>query len=221
MKKIIKEMWELHNRLIPNYEGKIFIALTGGLDSRVLAGIVGARREIDLGYYYYYPDSIGNVPHVKELVKILPYKDFQFIEVESHDRTKQSVSPLKLLMKYYDLKEYKVVVNLYGDVVTGMFKRLVRNRGFYIKENFFDYNLMRHEEDFGSASLPLWTPEFVGYMYNIPRRYRLFQYAYIRMIKEYLPHLYDVPRCYERGSGNPTRLDYYMIRRLIDKGLKI
>ena len=220
--KIVDEMWDLQNRLIPDYEGKIFISITGGLDSRVLAGIIGMRRDIDLGYYYWHPETNQNRPHVVRLVNRLPYKYFECIEGKSHGISRQTIHPLEKVNKGYNLKEYKYIINGFGDIATGMSKTLRRNRLFYMQNGFFvpggfysqDYKTLSY---FGSADNPLWKPEFIGYMHSLPKRLRFFQYAYIQMIKKYLPHLYDIPRCYEKGSGNPTRLDYYPIRRIIDK----
>ena len=220
--KIIDEMWNLHNRLIPEYKGKIFISLTGGLDSRVLAGIISKRRQIDLGYYYYHKDTACNITHIRQLLKLLNYKDFCLVKGLSHGITKQLIHPLEEISKKYNLKEYKYIVNGFGDIATGMSMTLKRNRSFYMQKDFFvdggfyaqDYKTLEY---FGSADNPLWKPEFIGYLHSLPRYARFFQYAYIQMIKKYLPHLYDIPRCFEKGSGHPTRLDYYMLRRIYDK----
>ena len=218
--KIVDEMWDLQNRLIPDYEGKIFISITGGLDSRVLAGIIGMRRDIDLGYYYWHPGTYQNIKHIEKIVNKLPYKDFKFIQGAGHGVTKQKIHPLSAIP--VNLKEYQYIINGFGDIATGMSMTLGRNRSFYMQKDFFvpggfyaqDFKTLNY---FGLVDNPLWKPEFIGYMHSLPKRLRFFQYAYIQMIKKYLPHLYDIPRCYEKGSGNPTRLDYYPIRRIIDK----
>jgi len=222
---MIDELWELHNRLIPDYDGKIFISLTGGLDSRVLAGIISKRRKIDLGYYYYHDETKYNIPQVIRMRDLLNYKNFVFIKGPGHGITKQKIHPLEEVKKVYNLKEYTYIVNGFGDIATGMSKTLKRNRQFYMQKGFFvpggfyaqDFMTLKY---FKTAHNPLWTPEFIGYLHSMPKYMRLFQYAYIQMIKKYLPKLYEVPRCYENGSGNPTKLDWYPIRRLIDKVTK-
>ena len=209
-------MWELHLRLIPDYSGKIAIPLTGGLDSRVIAGIIGMKRIIDLGYYYWYPETKQNIIYVERLLKRLPYLNFEFIEVESYDRSKRKRMPIKILAKKYDLKKYTLVQHGFGDISTGAYWKLSKMRQMYCYHNFNLVDCDGKVKYFKSVENPLYHPAYIGYMHSLPRRLRLFQYAYIQMIREYLPHL-CVERCYEKGSGDPTRLDYYPIRRISNK----
>jgi tRNA(Ile)-lysidine synthase TilS/MesJ len=219
--KIIDEMWEMHNDfVIP--EGKIFVALSGGLDSRVLAGIISLRRKIDLGMCMYHNRSTGNLNYVEHLVQNLDYEKFEYIDIGELRKAISLDIAYNELGKGYNLNEYTCLVCRYGETLSGRLHTKARERQFWLRR-IRRRKLLENDESiprvdysrFKDAIDPLYRKELIGYMFSLTRRQRFFQYAYMQMIKKYLPNLWKIPRCFE--TTPPCKLDYYLIRRTISR----
>ena len=50
---LVDELYNVLDKNIPDYEGKICLPLSGGLDSRVIGGLLSKRRKIDLVYTHF------------------------------------------------------------------------------------------------------------------------------------------------------------------------
>lgn len=215
MQGMIDKLWQIHNECVPDYQGKIWINQTGGLDSRILGAIISQRRQIDFGFYYYYAESEHNVEHVIKIVNLLDYKDFKFIKL-SRSGYGGFDDAIHGFNQPVNSKEYTYIVNSYGDAVSGRFRTKRRERRFYC-ELQKETNLPKTE--FKSIKMPLWNPRFVGYMYSMPRYQRLNQHAYRMMIKKYLPELYEIPRCFEEGY-RPVKMNKFYMPNVIWEKLR-
>ena len=207
------KLWNIFN----DFEikaGKICIGLSGGLDSRVLAGIISQRREIDLGFCFYTDETRCNIEYVEALVSRLNFKRFEFIDIVEHGKSNLSRA-IKQLNHSYQLKDYTLVVAKHMDVITGLRKTKQSDRQYYYDDMFLVENGMGYANTFKDCITPLWNPRLVGYMQSLPRSQRLFQRAYRQMIREYLPELWEVPRCFE--TGKPVSLKWYVPKRIYSK----
>jgi len=204
---MIDTLWQLHLDSISDYKGRIWVNQTGGLDSRILGGIISKRRQIDFGFYYYYKESEHNVKHVEKIVKLLNYRDFEFIRLE---RFGYGGFDIAATMTKENPKNYRYIVNSYGDAVSGRFKTKKRERKFF--DEVYSKETHLPLTSFKSIEFPFWNPRLVGYFYSLPRYQRLFQRGYMKMIKKHLPELYEVPRCFEMGY-RPVKMDMFYLPR--------
>ena len=172
---MIDKLWELHLESIPDYKGKIWVNQTAGLDSRVLGGMISKRRQIDFGFYYYYKESEHNVKHVEKIVKLLNYRDFEFIRLE---RFGYGGFDIAATMTKENPKNYRYIVNSYGDAVSGRFKTKRRERKFF--DEVYSKETHLPLTNFKSIEFPLWNPRLVGYFYSMPRYQRWFQHGYMK-----------------------------------------
>jgi len=196
---MIDKLWQIHKESIPEYEGKIWINQTGGLDSRVLGWLVSQKRQIDMGFYYYYKESRPNLKHVEQLVSLMNYKDFKFIELERSGYGGFDAAAAKT---GYDPSDYTYIVNSFGDSVSGRFRTKKRERRFWLE---LEKETHLPETKFKSIEMPLFNQRLIGYFYSLPRSQRMFQRAYIKMIKKYIP--FDIPRCFENGI-EPIKMNW-------------
>ena len=207
----IDEMWQLFQSSIPDYQGKIWVNMTGGLDSRVLAHIISQRRQIDMGFYYYYKESEHNLKHVEKLVERMDYKRFIFIKLDRFGYGGFDIAIKKLDV---DPMEYTYIVNVYGDVITGRLKTKSKERKHYLSLTD-ERNIVKTK--FKSVELACWNPRLVGYLCNMSRYDRIFQHAYRMMIRKYMGD--NIPRCFEEGI-KPVPLSYYVPRGIIEYYLR-
>jgi len=198
---MIENLYKIHKESIPDYEGKIWVNVTGGLDSRVLAYLISQKREIDFGFYYYGEETKHNLVHISNIVKQLDFNEFAYIKMDKAgygqfdaavERTGKS--PCK----------YTYVVNSYGDGISTRFTKKSRERKFYL--NIYGDETDMPKTKFREIDMPLWNPRLVGYMHSLPRWQRWYQKAYIQMIKDYMPEIADIPRCFEFGH-KPVKMN--------------
>jgi len=213
---MISKTWKIFNDF-ETPEGKICIGLSGGLDSRVLAGIISKRRPIDLGFCYYTEKTKYNVPVVKELVSNLRFKEFEYINIVSHEKTNVPRAVEKL-SRLHNLKDYTILIANHMDVITGLRYTKRLDREYYYKDMLPVQSGMTYTDYFKDYRTPFWNPRLVGYMQSLPRSQRFFQRAYREMIKKYLPDLWESPRCFE--TGPPVPLNWYVINRIYSRIFK-
>ena len=215
-KTIIDKMWNMHLQCIPEYKGRLYVALTGGLDSRILAGII---RHLDLdvilvGHYHYTEKTKGNIEYITELSKLLHYDCFSFFERK--DGKKQLWDNINTT---YTLKAYICIMHHQGNVPYGSLptKYLDLNHYLALKKNIDKRFIV--DSYFKKMEHPLLDTTWVGFMHSLPRQYRFMESGAIAMIKKYLPDLYKIPRCFERGQ-EPVSLKHYAIKRLMSKSIQ-
>ena len=220
-------MWEILNDIeIP--DGKLCIPITGGLDSRVLAGVVRQHRDIDYSFYFLSEKTKMNIPHVKAIADKCRVKKFELIKLDNVYNTDEAVDEV---MKIFPKNKYIFGCHYYGGTITGMMKTHKQERYYFLNESLVEEEYIKSfwADKFKEIWRPWWNARLVGYMLSLPRRDRIFQRLYIKMIKKYLPDLANIPRCFESVSGvktpgTPTRIDmgllYYTFRRFIDKKVK-
>ena len=203
---IIDEMWYMHLKSFDfvDIEEPLYCNITGGLDSRVLAGV--ARHlgyKIADGHYAFAKNTKDNIDYVEAIHKALDYKNFHYyLRPFSWEGTKRK-----------DLGKYIYLFHPFGNFSTGMY----RNRSF-LREKWFSRmpRVFEAEKYFKKVVQPFDNIFYVGYMTNLPMRYHFQQYGYRMMIKKYLPDLWDIPRCFEKGQ-KPVPLNYYIPRRMWNK----
>jgi len=119
------------------------VPLSGGLDSRVIAGLISRRRSIDLSYTQFelpYPikiaKNIESVTYSRQIAKALNIKQYYSINVnkdskadrdavkglpmESTLRKSKMYTGLRKLNEFIDTKEYTFVTGHGLDVLTGV-----------------------------------------------------------------------------------------------------
>ena len=217
----VDQMWEMLNDIqIP--DGKLCIPITGGLDSRVLAGIVRQYREIDYSYFYFSEATENSVPYVVALMNRCKVKKYDLIKLDNSYRSDDAKQ--EIVEKFPRLQDYIYGCNHHGDILTGMAKSYKRERNYFLheyeKENQYQVDIT--ENKFKEIWKPWVNPRTVGFLMSYHRKDRIFQRTYIKMINKYLPDLASIPRCFET-KGNPVNIDrgivYYILKRTWDKAV--
>lgn len=198
---IIDEMWQIHIRSFDNLDIKepLYVNITGGLDSRVLAGVLRyLGYNIARGHYVYDDSTKHNIKHIEKIVKILNFQDFRFYE-----------HPFKWVLK----NPGSFIIHPFGNFTTGMYRNRKTLRNKWLSRQSKVFESVKY---FSHVIRPFDNIFYVGYMTNLPLRWHFQQYGYIQMIKKYLPELYVIPRCFEKNQP-PISLDYYPLRRVWSK----
>lgn len=203
--KYVDMMWEILNDAIPTYKGKLCVPITGGLDSRVIAGIISKRQRIDLSYCFYDERTKFNWQHAAEIAKRLDVHNFYAIKLGGKRRHRFIKDYLSVEPLNYDLKEYTLIHGNHANTITG--SRVTPLNYFRTFTDFWYQTVPDYDKSneylttiFKRVEKPTWDPRFIGFCLSLPRRYRFMQYLYKEMIKKYLPDLADIPRCFESGS---------------------
>ena len=213
------ELWnilcELVEERVPR-NGLYCTPITGGLDSRVLAGIMKKLgRNIRLSYWIREPRNAINEIHIQKIRELVVPEYFYIVHVQKlpDDFTKAIVD----LSMVHPIGMYSFVMALHMDVYTGMFKTKKKEREYFYKT----WHRM-HTNDylgFKEILLPFESTRLVGYLMSLPRTDRLFQKIYMKMIQEYLPEYAKIPRCFEKGTGRPVPIEEYY-RYLLERGVQ-
>jgi len=137
---MIDKLYKMLCKSVPHYQGKICVPISRGLDSRVLAGIIGQRRRIDLAYCQYHKGDdwddrhmgyaneiqkncnvnlflrIGTFPkdveRDEDIIQNIPYHEIQ--------RKCGNFTGLRILNEEYPLKEHTIIGGHGLDVMTGV-----------------------------------------------------------------------------------------------------
>ena len=140
---MIDKMYQMFMDSIPDYKGKICVPLSGGLDSRVLAGLISRKRKIDLSYCQYllkYPIKIGkqieNVSYARKIAEACGVERFETVcvnyvkdedlkavrGVAHEDQLNRSgmYTGLRILNERIDLSEYTMISAHGLDTLTGI-----------------------------------------------------------------------------------------------------
>ena len=114
---MIDQMYELFMDNLPNYKGRICVPLSGGLDSRVLAGLISRKRKIDLAYCQYelpYPikieKGINHVRYARQIADVLGVRNFVAINVNQY--TQEDMDAVRGLPDEHILLKSKMYTGL-------------------------------------------------------------------------------------------------------------
>ena len=206
-------MWEMHLRCLDlaKIEEPLYVNITGGLDSRVIAGVLKHQGyKIANGCFFYNIANCHNVPHVKKLVNILKYDNFEFKDSKTMGTVEDWGEPTEEMLKS------TYVNNVYGDIATGssLNKKKIRKYLQWVIKNKIKYGDLRNH--FKRVIDPFDNSIYIGFMFNLPKYLRVYQRGYMLMIRKYLPNLYEIPRCFEKNQ-EPIDLNYYIPKRIISK----
>lgn len=213
---IIDEMWQVHLASIPRYEGKLFVPLTGGIDSRILVGIIRhLKMDVELfGYYYYQKCDKHNLFHITEIINIYNYAGFDFYLNPSEDYMAfDNHTAFTEMNTKYNFKDFILIVHRDGLEINGGVWPGKHRRDYWYKRIVDPPEKYNESQWFKETSYPFFNALWVGYMDSLPKRYKLKQYGFIQMIKKYLPEVYNIPRCYDKGYP-PVPLNNFTLRKL-------
>ncbi len=216
----VDELWEILvdavDKTVPLH-GLYCTPITGGLDSRVLAGIMKKLgRTVLMSYWIRTPDNEINEPHILKLYDLIEPEYFYIIDAQKLPQDfPGAINELSLITP---IGMYSFVMALNMDVFTGMLKTKKKEREYFHKTwpkmHTNDYR------GFKEVLLPFENSRVVGYLMSLSRWDRLFQSLYMKMINEKLPEYAMIPRCFEKGTGKPTPIDNkweYMIQRALEQ----
>ena len=140
---MIDELYQVLKKNIPIYKGKICIPVSGGLDSRVIAGFIAQNQDIDLAFTQFelpYPilieRNIENVEYARQISNVVGAKRFIAMNVNrdtqedreaiknlpSADILKRSkmYTGLRRLNKFIDTSDYTFILGHGLDSFTGI-----------------------------------------------------------------------------------------------------
>lgn len=217
-------------------EDKICVPVSGGLDSRVLAGILARHRRIDLIFTIYYQDE-NNFEYAMEIAERLKPKRFLpvFFDSENIANDKHVISSLpnpehnflsgnytaiRKLNDVIDLSKYTVLVPYDLDIWTGIGVNLLTLHKYveidlkqFIKSHEVNRpQLQVWEQFFKKAINPFDDKDFINWCLSLPVSHRFNQRLYRKMISEYLPKLADIPREGTHVAPNANELRYFYAR---------
>jgi len=213
---LVEQLYEKINNTIPEIKGKVFIPLSGGLDSRVMAGIINNRQPIDLSYVHFkvgsdtrhvsYSTQIADELDIKKYYVIPIYQheiDYDFNHVSNLPKT-ESYTAFKKLSDIVNLKEYTLIMPHGMEYMTGIhitqFDLFYSNKNKKIDDWYL--NIWRPIEtkwvefykSFFKDIITTWQDDLVNYCLNLPLKYRCNQRLYRQMIIRYFPKLASIPR---------------------------
>ena len=215
-------MFEVMLKNIPVYSTKVCVPLSGGLDSRVLAGLITCKQKVDLSFCQYRLDypiiinrGIANVSYARQIAGVLniPFYSININEDNREDReaikglgdtVKKSrmYTGIRKMNDIVNLKDYTIVVGHGLDTVTGVHVTpltLFNYEKFEVRDrikmhDYFNNIFPGTYGRFAKWDCPLWNREVVEFCLSMPLKYRHLQRAYRFMIKKYFPELAKIPR---------------------------
>jgi len=216
----IAVLWDLLNKQIdPKVDEKICIPITGGLDSRLIAGIIAQHREIDYGYFFASKYTQSSIPHVEKLMELCRVKKYDIVNMG--DITKDKAIDFH---RTHAMPDYVIYMNPCFSVLTGLHR--TRKKDYkYLTDSLPNKRLVNSKDVYvGWKEVydPLSTFELACTCLSMSRRERLFQSLHRKMLIRYLPEIANVPRCFEFGGGRPTPIDndlIYAYSRIRDRTL--
>jgi len=217
---LVDELYTKINKTIVDVPGKIFVPISGGLDSRVLAGIISRRRQIDLSYVHFVVGKDArHVQYSAQIAAKLDIKDYLVIPIfkeEMDDYNRQiadwnlppapSFTAYKKLSQFYDLKEYTLYMPHGMEYITGIhltpFELIYPYHDRKITDWFLNTwrPLQKKAVDiykqhfFKDFLEPTWDDGLINFCLDLPLKYRVNQYLYRKMIVKYFPELASIPR---------------------------
>ena len=211
----------LYNKIeksLSNVNGKIFVPISGGLDSRVVAGILSKRQKIDLSYVYFnidrdvrhvqYSSQIANKLNIEKYY-VIPISnkeiDINFKKISSWDLPKNEVfTAFTKLNGLVDLKEYTLYIPHGLEYMTGIhitqFDLIYKSKNEKIDDWYlnkwrqFEERWVEKYKIFFKNIITTWNEDLVSFCLDLPLKYRCNQKLYRRMIMKYLPEISSIPR---------------------------
>ena len=214
---LIDDMWQVHLACIPRYEGKLFIPLTGGLDSRILVGIIRhLKMDVELfGYYYYQKCDIHNLEHITKITNIYNYAGFDFYlnPLDDYMAFNHHKAYTEMNQKY-NFKDFTLIIHRDGLEINGGLWPGKRRRDYWYVRAVNPREKYDESQWFKEVSYPFFNALWVGFMDSLPKHLKFKQHGFIQMIRKYLPEVYDIPRCYDKGNP-PIPLKHFTTRKTL------
>ena len=220
---VVDKLYELLDQSIQDYPGKICVPISGGLDSRTTAGLIGKRRKIDLSFTVYNEGGYTkHLDYAKQIAKLTNVENHVILSITEKERLQDfpklkelvpSANPggrtYTVLRKVNDivpLKDYTIIVPFGLEFLTGIYINplsllTMRMSKFDREWEEKHYNRCERVAQNTVWSLfakgcisPFWNEPLKTFCLSLPHRYRIHQVAYRRMLKRYFPELARVPR---------------------------
>ena len=219
---MIDKAYSLFVDSIPDYKGKICVAISGGLDSRLLAGLVSKKRKIDLAYTFYRTkdrvlgQGTNALPFAAKIAKECKVDKYFQICVDNdtkEDRRltmgypkvqkRKTLTGLRKLNGKVKLKDYTVLLAHGADSYTGVEVNPLTLFSYKKKDEETKQKKILYEKEifpitfgryFKDWDIPLWNDQLVEFFLGLPFRYRFQQNLYRKMIIKYFPELAKIPR---------------------------
>ena len=244
MDELLDTLYNKIEKTLLDVGNKIFIPISGGLDSRVVAGIFNKKRKIDLSYVYFNIDK--DIRHVQYSAKIanqldiekyyvIPISnkeiDMNFEKISSWNLPKNEVfTAFTKLNKLVDLKEYTLCIPHGLEYITGIhvtqFDLIYKSKNkkidsWYLNEwRQFEKRWVEKYKIFFKNIITTWNDDLVSFCLNLPLKHRCNQGLYRKMIMKYLPEISSIPR--EDMNFRIDQGDFlYTLNRFIYSCLKL
>lgn len=211
---------------------KICVPISGGLDSRVLIGMLGGIA--DLAFTIDYGDQ-RNVDYAMAIAYSAGIRDIEIVKMTRKDVRKDrdiiatlpnsqenmksgNWTALRLLNEKINLKEYAVLVPYDLDVWTGVKVNPLTIFTYYnldidqkLRSRTVNKPQLRHVwgKWFKDALNPFDDKELIQYCLELPWYERFHQRVYRRMINEYFPKLASIPRENLHVAPNVNEVRYF------------
>jgi len=238
---MIDKLYEMICKSVPDYQGKICVPISGGLDSRVLAGIIGRRRKIDLAYCQYHVGDDWDDRHMDYATEIQKHCNVdRFVKIGTSPRDVErdeglienipfpeiqrkcgNFTGVRILAEDTGLKEYTMIGGHGLDVMTGIAVNPLTIFGKYkqidealLQKMAKNRHILSHVYGhfFKDWDLPFWNYELYDFCLKLPMKYRFNQYLYRKMIQKFFPELAKIPRADMNVPMNIGEVRYFYER---------
>jgi len=192
-------------------KGKIVLPISGGLDSRILAGIVSKIRDIDVSYVSWSDSHTLHKQYAKDIMEICGVVSQRTIHIPQDELKEPAwrihTYPMKVLNEVLHIKDAALVLAMSLDVLSGAHIGLwniwnpssIRQYEKWYVDNVrpkqLEHNRYYTLKYFRKVCDCVWTPELVKFcLLKIPPRMRFDRWILRETLRRYYPELAKIPQ---------------------------
>lgn len=212
---------------LPHGRTKICLPITGGLDSRILAGIVSKHRKIDFSFCYWSDNHVHHVEYATNIAMTCEVNNIDSIYIPDNELAEEAWRindyALHKVTEKHPLYHHALVLAMSLDFLSG---------GHIGLWNVFNHKRIRNVEHkyianvrpvqvkwnqyytkyFHKVCDTVWHDEFVDFCLSIPLKLRMDRWILREALKKYHPELAAIPQDELRVPVDVSDLEYTLRR---------
>lgn len=216
-------------------KGKICVPISGGLDSRLVAGFLGDRIDLVLVFgrpgakHIEYAHRIARAAGYKKGIIVTTVDDSEINECKEivkkinglPEESTKSYCHLKHANEVVDLSQYTFVVpHMLDPYMGGNVNLLTLLKQKKTEQYWQDYEIDISNKGvliwrfFGGYVNPIMDDRLKKFSETLPLRYKFHQYLYRQMFKKYFPDLAAIPRDNMNVRMDCNEVTYFIARTM-------